>query len=357
MLNTRRQRWLRPARAQLYDAYVLFRQFRRALFLFIGLLLFGTVMFWQLYVHPDTHARMSLNRSFYAAFSLVFFQTGNIPYPDDAPLVDLLYYVMPIVGLGLIGDSLVRFGVQIFNKESRREEWDMALASTYRRHVIVCGAGRVGYRVIEQLLKFGEDVVAIESNAQHPFIQRVRDELKVPLIIADARRPEILKQAGAASAIAILPCTDNDLGNLEIALNARELNPQIRIVMRLFESELAEKVSKLFDLGVAFSTSALAAPAFAAAVRQQNIQQALYVDDVLVALSPLDIAEGSSLIGKTLGEIEQGFDVNLVLHKRDARVDHRPDHRISLQANDHIIVFGRLDGLERVKQANQFKTG
>src|SRR5262249_39270353 len=141
----------RLIRAQLRDTYVLLRQFRVSLIFFIGLVLVGTLIFWQFYVNPNDQSRLSLNQAFFAAFSLVFFQTGNVPYPDDAPLIDLLYYVIPILGLGIIGQSLVRFGLQLFNKELRREEWHMSLASTYRRHVIVCGAGHVGFRVIEQV--------------------------------------------------------------------------------------------------------------------------------------------------------------------------------------------------------------
>jgi len=352
MVTSKLRRVWRTVRAQWRDAYVLFKEFRLALLLFIGLMACGTSVFRLFYLHPDTHEHLSLNRSFYAAFSLIFFQTGNIPYPDDAPLIDVLYYLMPIIGLGIIGDSLVRFGVQIFNKETRKEEWHMALASTYRRHVIVCGAGHVGYRVIEQLVRMGEEVVAVENSRSNRFLDRVRDELRVPLLIADATQIETLKQAGVEHAHAIIPCTSNDLLNLEIALNARELNPTIRIVLRMFDAEMAQKIGKGFGFGPAFSTAALAAPAFAAAVHQQDIQQAVYVDDVLVALSPMDIRTGSPLIGKTLGQIEQELDVNLVLHKRGSKVDHRPDHNIQLKERDHIIIFGTLAGLERAKKLN-----
>ncbi len=349
MVRTRRRRWLG---AQLRDTYVLLRQFRISILLFVLLVGAGTFLFWLLYVNPNDGSRLSLNQSLFAAFSLIFFQTGNIPYPKDL-LVDALYYLIPLVGIGIIGNSLVRFGLELFNKELRKEEWNMSLASTYRQHVIVCGAGHVGFRVIEQLVQFNEDVVAIESNKNSAFGERVTNRLHVPLIFGDARQPEMLKTAGIERAHAIIPCTSNDLVNLEIALNAREINPSVRVVMRMFEPELATKVSKGFGLGTAFSTAALAAPAFAAAVRQHDVQQALYVDDVLVALSPMDVQEGSAWIGKTVGQVQQELDVNLVLHKRDGKVDVRPDHNTVLRARDHVIVFATLDGINRARQMNQ----
>ncbi len=349
MFRSRRWRWLR---AQLRDTYVLLRQFRVSLLLFISLVGAGTLLFWQFYVDPRDGSRLTLNQSLYAAFSLIFFQTGNIPYPNNL-LIDSLYYLIPILGIGIIGNSLVRFGLQLFNKELRQEEWNMSLASTYKQHVIVCGAGHVGFRVIEQLVQFGEDVVAIENNKHSAFSERVMHKLNVPIIFGDARQADTLQQAGIERAHAILPCTSNDLINLEIALNARELNANVRVVMRMFEPELAAKVSKGFGFGTAFSTAALAAPAFAAAVRQHDVQQALYVDDTLVALSAMDVPTGASWIGKSVGTVQQELDISLVLHKRGGKVDVRPDHNTLLQAGDHVIVFATLDGINRARKMNR----
>ena len=343
---------LRLLRAQWRDILILLRQFRTALLAFLTLVCIGTLVFWFFYEHPGDHTRLTLSQSLFAAFSLLFFQTGNIDYPDSL-LMDSLFYLVPICGLLIIGDGVVRFGVQLFNKEVRKEEWNVSLASTYSNHVVVCGAGHVGFRVIEELTRAGDDVVAIEGNKSSPFNDRVRDKLHVPLIVGDARQTEVLKLAGVERALAVIPCTSNDLVNLEIALNARELNPDVRMVMRMFEPELAAKLSKGFGLGTAFSTAALAAPAFAAAVRQQDVQQALYVDDTLVALCPLDIGAGSAWIGKTVGQAQQELDINLVLHKRNGQVDLRPDHSIVLQARDHIVVFATPEGIKRAKKLNQ----
>ncbi len=62
-----------------------------------------------------------------------------------------------------------------------------------------------------------------------------------------------------------LPATDDQLANLEIALDAREINPGIKVVMRMFDVEFARKVEKGFGIHTAFSCSALTAPIFAAA--------------------------------------------------------------------------------------------
>ena len=81
---------------------------------------------------------------------------------------------------------------------------------------------------------------------------------------------------------AIVVATQDELTNLDIALDARELNPGIKVVMRMFDAKLAEKVRRGFGIHTAFSTSALAAPVFAAAATRAQIDHSFYVDDVLM---------------------------------------------------------------------------
>ena len=65
---------------------------------------------------------------------------------------------------------------------------------TYNNHVIVCGLGRIGYRITLELLKFGRDIVIIESDEDGRFIEKAKS-LDVTVIIADARRSENLLKA------------------------------------------------------------------------------------------------------------------------------------------------------------------
>ena len=97
-------------------------------------------------------------------------------------------------------------------------------------HVIVCGIGNVGFRVVEELLKQGERVVAIERSRDNAFIATARRE-GVPVIIGEATVPEVLRQARAATARAVIAATSKELVNLEIGLMVRELNPTQRAVV------------------------------------------------------------------------------------------------------------------------------
>jgi voltage-gated potassium channel len=337
--------WQRHLRASVRDLSVLLREFCLTLLLFAVLMLVGTVSFWLLYRQPGSGERLTVDEALYGTFSLVFFQS-SLEFPRQ-PWLEVLYFVVPIVGLGVLADGVLRFGVMLFNKRARKEEWQMALASTYRNHVIVCGLGKLGYRVARQLMDFGEEVVGVEQSADRPFVGILR-EMNVPVVVSDARQREVLKQAGVEHASALIACTQDDLSNLDIALDARELNPNIKIVMRMFDADLARKIERGFGIHTAFSVSALAAPAFAAAATRVNVSYSFYVDNMLLNVSQVTIQPGSPLVGKTLAQVERELELTIVQHKNAARMDLHPDPNIVIEGNDCIAVFAELETLGKL---------
>jgi voltage-gated potassium channel len=329
---------------------VLFREFRVSLLLFVGVLLVGAITLDRLYVSPRTGRGLSFSEALHAVFTLIFFET-NIDFPDIWYL-QLFFFVVPLVGLGVIAQGVIRFGVTLLGKRTGRREWQVALASTCKNHVVVCGLGRDGSRVTGQLLKFDEEVVGIELDPEGQFVESIR-EIGVPVIIGDAQRRDVLIEAGVERACAIVICTEDDLANLAIALEARELKSDIRVVMRMFDGELAKKVGKGFDIHAAFSTSALAAPAFAAAATQTEITHSFYIDDMLLNVSEIKIQPASKLVGKSLAELEAELDFSIILYRGREGIDLHPDPQIRLHGDDRIIVFASLDVLNRLSQLNR----
>ena len=124
----------RYLRASLRDTWVLVREFRNSLLLFAGLLLLGGLILWRFYVSPETGQGLAFSQALYAVFTLTFFET-TIPYPDGGPL-QVFFFVVPILGLGVIAEGVIRFGVMLFNKQVRKGEWQVAVASTFRNHIL-----------------------------------------------------------------------------------------------------------------------------------------------------------------------------------------------------------------------------
>src|SRR5207253_9082552 len=123
-----------------------------------------------------------------------------------------------------------------------------------------------------------------------------RFSLGIPIIQGNARNAKILEQAGVRVARAVILATSDDLTNLDAGLTARDLNPQARIVLRLFDESLAIKVAGAFTLP-AISTAQVAAPAFIAAATGRKVYHEFRLADQPLHLSDMTIFPAGELVG------------------------------------------------------------
>ncbi|MDP3770694.1 MAG: NAD-binding protein, partial [bacterium] len=155
-----------------------------------------------------------------------------------------------LIAFSLIVDRIIKRRTEIL--EFGRKHYTM------RNHVIVCGLGRTGFHVIMELLRRGERVVVIESNGESRFLSVVR-AAGAHALIGDASLAKHLSDAGVDRAAGLISVINDDIRNLEIGLNARALRKDIRLILRIFDKEIAEEMKARFDIHFAYSTSSLAA--------------------------------------------------------------------------------------------------
>ena len=211
-------------------------------------------------------------------------------------------------------------------------------------HAVVCGLGNVGYRVVGLLQAAGIPCVAIEQREDGPFIDATR-RAGVPVVVADAARRETLELVHLQDARAVLAVTDDDLANLETALNARALRSDARVVLRLFAPELAERAQRVFNLTISRSVASLAAPAFVAAVVRRRWLATFPVGTRSVAVAEVVVGAGEPLDGRTVQETESAFEVR-VLETGGAW---GPPGDARLAAGDTAVLLGSRDGLAAVR--------
>lgn len=344
-----RKNWQRMLRAQFRDFRVLLKEFWRTLLLFALLVVGGGLMLHLYYIDPETGRRLGLLEGLYDSFAMIFF-ASPLEFPRNG-FLDVMFFLIPILGLAVLAEGLLRFGVALTDKNARGEKWQVAMASTYKNHIVVCGFGKVGYKVTLELLKFDKDVVVIENNPQGRFVDKAK-ELDIPVIIANARRTTNLLKAQVQHADAIIPCTDDELANLDIALDARELNPEIKVVMRMFDDDLAQRIEKGFGIHTAFSTSALTAPFVAAQAMRLNVQHSFYVGEQLMNIAKFTISPNSTLAGWTLGELQTKLDVSVIFYQDGEEEDLHPQMNLSLKPGVKILVLAELEKLQEINELN-----
>lgn len=221
------------------------------------------------------------------------------------------FYLVPLLGILFVAEGVLKLGFTLFDKEQQREAWVSIHAQAARGHMILCGLGTVGFRVLEELTRVGEQVFVIERNPDGPFLQQAR-ELGAEVAIGDARADNFLRSMNIEHARAVIVATDDDLANLEIAMDVRELRADVPIILRLYDQRLAQKVKGVLGVQVSVSTSKLAAPLFAAAALDTGVVGTHRVGDEVLVVIELDVAAGGAFAGKTVGDIERIHHVSVV---------------------------------------------
>jgi Trk K+ transport system NAD-binding subunit len=163
--------------------------------------------------------------------------------------------------------------------------------SRHRGHVIVAGLGRIGFRLVRDLIRNGEEVVAIEHRENGEFVQPAREIASV--ILGNAKTEETLRKAGLAGAKAVVAATDDDLANLSIGLAVKRARPDCRVVLRVFDSLLAEKMQQGLSVESVLSVSSAAAPTFIGSILCPDMLHGLVLNGSLVLLFHRTIAAGS----------------------------------------------------------------
>jgi Trk K+ transport system NAD-binding subunit len=217
-----------------------------------------------------------------------------------------------------------------------------------RNHVVVCGLGTVGARVLEILIERGVAVVGVDQDDDAPGIQ-VAHRLKIPVVVGDSSNEETLRLAGVQHCQAMLAITDGDITNLESAMVAQGLNPEARITMRMFDHDLAERVERQLGLGNSRSVSMLVAPAVAAAVADKRRQVIVPAGRRVLLLTEVVIEAGSVAEGRNLGGLNEAEGLR-ILARQDLHGawDWHPAATRSVDAGDRLAVAGTRAGLARL---------
>lgn len=263
-------------------------------------------------------------------------------------LLTIFLIVTGFAGIAYTGGRGVQFLIetQIF----RRRRMSKKLESS-EQHYIVCGFGRMGIQICEALSSNKIPFVIVEKDAEK--VEKILEKGYL-FVYGDASSDETLLEAGVKRAKGLVSVIGTDAENVFTTLSARELNPELFIVVRAIdegtETKLikagANRVVKPYELGGSRMVQLLLRPGvidfIEGIARRQDID--IHLEEILVN-------EKSSLVGKTLAEspIRQELDILVVaIIRADGEFIYNPRGSYKVYGGDKLIVIGKSENLPKM---------
>ena len=199
-------------------------------------------------------------------------------------------------GISLIFSSIIE---GTFGEIIRRQRMEKKLAKI-KNHFIICGFGAVGEDVVNEFIRENKPFVLIEKD-KNVLNKLLKEFPGIIFVIGDATDDEILKNAQIEKAKGILAVLGKTADNLYICLSARSLNPKLRIIARVIESESIDKLKKA-GADYVFSPEKIGGIRLAAAALKPAVTSFLdaiirgeYLD---LVLNEVEVQEHSSIVRK-----------------------------------------------------------
>ena len=161
---------------------------------------------------------------------------------------------------------------------------------------------------------------------------------------------------GAQARIRLAPLSASRATDWPIALVAKDANPGVRVVARVFDHDLAGRVERRLKLGATRSVSMLAAPAFAAAALGRRSEVIFPINRRVLLFTELTAQPGSSAVGQSVARLaERGASRVLAWAPSGGSWNWRStDHQ--LRSGDRVAVAATRSGLARLLRATKGRT-
>ena len=325
-----------------------FRRFAFAVLAMLIVLGLGTVGFrWSV----DEPWLQALYRS---VVSSTLTGLDTTPKNNSARLITIVLVLAGISIFAYIGslvvEAIARGVIGGTWAERRRRKAIDAL----REHYIICGFGRVGRRVAEELRHEGAPFVVLDYS---PEAKESADEQGVLFIEGNGTDDDDLRSAGLERARGLVAASDDDSDNLYIALSARAANPELLIVARASSQEAARKLRLA-------GADRIVQPYQAAGRMMANYmlrpQVTAFVDVVTSAaggsdlrFEEIEVGEASGQGGRTIRELDirrRTGALIVALRKQDGTFDTTPTPDAMLEIGDVLIAAGTEEELRALEQ-------
>jgi voltage-gated potassium channel len=255
------------------------------------------------------------------------------------------------VSIAIIGDTLLRLEMTDYFGRKRRDRMLRDISG----HYIVCGAGRVGRGVIQELLRSEATVVLIDNRVERA---RWATDKGVITLVGDATKDEVLRQAHIETAKGLVAAISSDAENVYVALSAKVLNPKLVISARATDEQAEEKLRRAGATTV-FTPYSFIGHRLAQSMLRPHVASFLDVasafrkSDLELEIEQVQIDPSSALVAKTLEQLRLGSQygvIVLAVQHKSGVMQFNPPADLRIEAGDVLIAMGDRTKLKRLEQ-------
>ncbi len=228
-----------------------------------------------------------------------------------------------------------------------------ARISKLKGHYVLCGYGRVGRQVAEELAEEGVSFVVVEKDAENAEECAEHGYLE---LLGDASEDEVLEASNVGRAKALITALDSDAANVFITLSARKMNPGLFIVSRADSEESAAKL-EIAGADRTLSPYSVGGRRLASLATRPSVVDFLDVvsrgnHDIEFRLEEFSINDGSPLSGREIGEIDafgrSGARI-LAIIREGRKFTTNPTAEDHVSSGDILILLGTPEQIERLQ--------
>jgi voltage-gated potassium channel len=330
---------------------LIYNKFVLSAFLLVLITVVGTTGYWII-----GEGRYSLVDCLYmTVITLTTIGFGEIVDMNGKPGGRLFTILIALSGIGTLSYIITNFTASIVEgdlSDSFRRRRMEKTVSGMSEHYIVCGYGRIGKQIANELASTKRPFVIVESDGA--VIGGIPEDKRAsPVIQGDATENEILQKAGIERARGVFCATNDDNQNLVISLTARQLNSKARIVARC---EDLGKRDKIMITGA----NAVISPNFIGGLRMASeMVRPTVVSFLDIMLRDKDknlrveeVAIPPAKAGRTIGELhlKKRPAILLLAVKRSDGWVYNPQDDHAVAEGDRLIVMSTPEERQRLEQ-------
>ncbi|MDP8256055.1 MAG: potassium channel protein [Candidatus Alcyoniella australis] len=326
--------------------------FRRGLLItlcaVISVLIFGTLGYRTLY--PDSEPFDAFYMTVITITTVGFNEVFELDQAGKlfTAVLILLGWSVLTLALAVITSNIVSGKLTtVFGRKKVKRQIEKI-----KDHYIVCGFGRMGAIVSNQLANGSVPFVVVESDVASCEKLDLNEML---FIQGDAGDEDVLRRAGIERARGVVAAVGSDAENVFICLTARQMNQRLFILARSLD-EAAERKLRAAGANIVISPYSIGGMRMANAILRPHVVDlldlAMFSEEMDVLMEQITLPEGSSMVEKTLKQSNIHIDYGLIIigiRRADGRFHFNPSGNTRLEAGDTLITMGPHGDLKRLE--------